>query len=68
LQLFPQLHSLLSFIGQFLPVFLQFGLSAANAAVQITAAAIENTIFVQFFMRLIWSRLSLALVENHGIM
>jgi hypothetical protein len=45
-QLFPQLHALLSFIGQFLPVFLQFGLSAANAAVQITAATIENTIFV----------------------
>ena len=45
-QLFPQLHSLLSFIGQFLPVFLQVGLSAANAVVQITAARIENRIFV----------------------
>ena len=43
-QLFPQLHSLLSFIGQFLPVFLQLGLSAARAAVQITAARIENRI------------------------
>jgi hypothetical protein len=30
LQVFPQLHSLLSFIGQFLPVSLQFGLSAAK--------------------------------------
>ena len=45
-QLFPQLHSLLSFIGQFLPVFLQVGLSAANAVVQITAARNENRIFV----------------------
>jgi hypothetical protein len=45
-QLFPQLHSLLSFIGQFLPVFLQAGLSAAKVAVQITAARIENRIFV----------------------
>jgi len=46
LQLFPQLHSLLSFIGQFLPVFLQFGLSAAKPTVQIAAARIENKIFV----------------------
>ena len=45
-QLFPQLHSLLSFTGQFLPVFLQFGLSAANVTVQIAAARIENRIFV----------------------
>ncbi len=45
-QLFPQLHSLLSFIGQFLPVFLQVGLSAAKVAVQITAARIENRILV----------------------
>ncbi len=45
-QLFPQLHSLLSFMGQFLPVFLQFGLSAANVTVQIAAARIENRIFV----------------------
>jgi len=41
-QLFPQLHSLLSFMGQFFPVFLQLGLSAANAVVQINAARIEN--------------------------
>ena len=45
-QLFPQLHSLLSFMGQFLPLFLQLGLSAARAAVQTTAARIENRIFV----------------------
>jgi len=44
-QLFPQLHSLLLFIGQFLPVFLQFGLSAANAVLQIAAARIENRVF-----------------------
>ena len=43
---FPQLHSLLSFIGQFLPVFLQFGLSAANETVHISAARTENRIFV----------------------
>jgi len=46
LQLFPQLHSLPLFIGQFLPVFLQFGLSAANPTVQIAAARIENKIFM----------------------
>ena len=46
LQLFPQLHSLLSFMGQFLPVFLQFGLSAANEIVQTDATRIENSIFV----------------------
>ena len=45
-QLFPQLHSLLSFMGQFLPVFLQFGLSAAKPTVQIAAARIENKIFM----------------------
>jgi hypothetical protein len=45
-QLFPQLHALLSFMGQFLPVFLQFGLSAAKAAVQTTAIRTENRIFV----------------------
>jgi len=45
-QAFPQVHSLLSFIGQFLPVFLQFGLSAANVTVQIAAVRIENRIFV----------------------
>jgi len=45
-QLFPQLHSLPLFIGQFLPVFLQFGFSAAKATVQIAAVRIENRIFV----------------------
>jgi hypothetical protein len=45
-QLFPQLHSLLSFMGQFLPVLLQSGLSAANVTVQIAAARIENRVFV----------------------
>jgi hypothetical protein len=45
-QLFPQLHSLLSFIGQFLPVVLQFGLSAAKDTVQSAATRIENKIFV----------------------
>jgi hypothetical protein len=45
-QLFPQLHSLLSFMGQFLPVFLQFGLSAAKESVQTAATRIENRIFV----------------------
>ena len=45
-QLFPQLHSLLSFIGQFLPVFLQSGLSAAKVVAQITATRIENAILV----------------------
>jgi len=45
-QLFPQLHSLLSFMGQFLPVFLQVGLSAAKDIVQIAATRIENKILV----------------------
>jgi len=45
-QLFPQLHSLLSFMGQFFPVFLQLGLSAANVTVQIAAVRTENRIFV----------------------
>ena len=44
-QLFPQLHSLPLFIGQFLPVFLQFGLSAANAVVHMAATRIDNKIF-----------------------
>jgi hypothetical protein len=45
-QLFPQLHSLLSFIGQFLPVFLQVGLSAAKEIVHKAATRTENKIFV----------------------
>ena len=44
---FPQLHSLLSFIGQFLPLFLQpAGLSAANATVHIIAIRTENRILL----------------------
>jgi hypothetical protein len=50
LQLFPQLHFLPSFIGQFLPVVLQFGLSAAKETVQTAASRIENKIFVQLFI------------------
>jgi len=46
LQLFPQLHCLLSFMGQFLPVSLQFGLSAANEIAQTAATRVENNIFV----------------------
>jgi hypothetical protein len=38
------LQALLSFIGQFLPVFAQLGLSAAKPTVQIAAAKIENRI------------------------
>jgi hypothetical protein len=41
-QFFPQLHALLSFMGQFLPVFWQVGLSAAKLTAQIAAARIEN--------------------------
>jgi hypothetical protein len=35
-------------MGQFLPLFLQFGLSAAKVTVQIAATRIENRIFVLF--------------------
>jgi hypothetical protein len=45
-QLFPQLHSLLSFIGQFLPLVLQFGLFAAKETVQTAAIRIANKILV----------------------
>jgi hypothetical protein len=41
----PQLHSLLSFIGQFLPLFLQLSFSAAKEVVQIIAARTENRTF-----------------------
>ena len=45
-QAFPQLHSLLSFIGQFLPLFLQpAGLSAAKETAHIAAIKMENRIF-----------------------
>jgi hypothetical protein len=44
---FPQVHSLLSFIGQFLPLFLQpAGLSAAKVVVQSAATTIESRILV----------------------
>ena len=44
---FPQLHSLLSFIGQFLPLFLQLaGLSAAKETVHIIATKIEKRILL----------------------
>ena len=49
-QLFPQLHSLPLFMGQFLPVFLQFGFSAANAVVQIIAARIDIRTFIEVFI------------------
>jgi hypothetical protein len=44
-QPFPQLHSLLSFIGQFLPVFLQLGLSAANPTEQSLLSACAGVIY-----------------------
>ena len=44
---FPQLHSLLSFIGQFLPLFLQLaGVSAAKETVHIIATRIEKRILL----------------------
>jgi len=49
-QLLPQLHSLLSFIGQFLPVFLQLGFSAAKADVQIMATRIDIRTFMEVFI------------------
>jgi hypothetical protein len=54
-QLLPQLHSLPSFMGQFLPVFLQLGFSAAKAEVQIIAARIDMSTFIDVFMALIFS-------------
>jgi hypothetical protein len=48
---FPQLHSLLSFIGQFLPLFLQpAGLSAAKVVVQTAATRMEKRIFMEFLI------------------
>jgi hypothetical protein len=41
---------LLSFIGQFFPLVLHFGASAANAVAQSAAAKIENSIFWYLFM------------------
>jgi hypothetical protein len=48
----PQLHALPLFIGQFLPVFLHDGWSAANALAQIMAATMEQTIFVYLFIQI----------------
>ncbi|HZS18725.1 MAG TPA: methyltransferase domain-containing protein [Candidatus Udaeobacter sp.] len=43
---------MLSFIGQFLPLFLQFGLSAAKETVHIAASTIESKIFGYFVIGL----------------
>jgi hypothetical protein len=62
---FPQLHSLLSFIGQFLPLFLQLaGLSAAKETVHIIATRIESRILVQFFIALVSSQTPGAASKN----
>jgi hypothetical protein len=56
------LHSLLSFMGQFLPLFLQpAGLSAAKETVHIAASKMENRIFVLFFMHLV----SAEIIDRH---
>jgi hypothetical protein len=51
-QSLPQLHSFLSFIGQFFPVFLQLTFSAAKVVVHITAITIDNKIFTDVFITL----------------
>jgi len=51
-QSLPQLHSLLLFIGQFLPVFLQLCFSAAKAPVQTMAARIDIRILIEVFIRI----------------
>ena len=48
----PQLHAFLSFIGQFLPVFLQLAFSAAKEVVQIMAARIDIRIVIDVFIRI----------------
>jgi hypothetical protein len=58
-QSLPQLHSFLSFIGQFLPVFLQLAFSAAKVVVHITAIKIDNKIFTEDFIALVLSRIPL---------
>jgi hypothetical protein len=52
-QSLPQLHSFLSFIGQFLPLFLQLTFSPAKEVVQIIAAKIDIRIFIELFIRLV---------------
>jgi hypothetical protein len=49
-QSLPQLHSFLSFIGQFLRLFLQLSLSAAKEVVQIIAARIDMRMVVVVFI------------------
>jgi hypothetical protein len=49
-QSLPQLHSFLSFIGQFLPLFLQLTFSAAKPVVQIMAARIDIRIVMEVFI------------------
>jgi hypothetical protein len=48
----PQLHVLPLFIGQFLPVFLHDGWSAASVVAQIIAATMEQTILVNVFIQI----------------
>jgi len=57
-QSLPQLHSFLSFIGQFLPVFLQLCFSAAKEVVQIMAARIDIRIVVEVFITTILATIS----------
>ena len=54
-QSLPQLHSLPSFIGQFLPLFLQLCFSAAKPVVQIIAARIDIRILSDVFIAIILS-------------
>jgi hypothetical protein len=54
-QSLPQLHSFLSFIGQFLPLFLQLTFSPAKPVVQIIAAKIDIRIFIELFIGLVWA-------------
>jgi hypothetical protein len=51
-------------MGQFLPLSLQLGLSAANVTAQIAAARTENRIFVRFFMGLILRAMSSGAMAN----
>jgi hypothetical protein len=63
---FPQLHSLPLFIGQFLPVFLQLGLSAAKPTVQIIAARIDIRIFREIFIALSLTHMSMPAIKGAG--
>jgi len=46
------LHALPLFIGQFLPVVLHEGWSAASAVAQIIVATMEQTILVYLFIQI----------------